>query len=433
MKILLKKGRILDPTLNLDFIGDLLIEDGKIKGWDRNIEISEKEVQIINCEGWFLFPGLVDIHTHLREPGEEWKEDIESGTRAALYGGVLRVACMPNTNPPNDNPEVTAYILKTAQEKAWVKVYPIGAITKNQEGKELTEFGRLKKAGVVALSDDGKWVANSALMKKALLYAKNFDLPLISHCEDPYLSFQGQINEGKLSAKLGLKGLPSSAETIAVIRDLILAKETQSHLHLAHLSTKENIPFLRWAKNEDISFSAETCPHYFTLTEKEVEEYNTLAKVKPPLRTEEDVEGLKFALKEGLIEVIASDHAPHSPLEKDVEFELASFGLIGLQFLLPLSFNLVREGILPPLKLLECLITNPSKVIKINPPSFKGENPAEVVIFNPEEEWVVTEEVIQSKSQNTPFLKKTLKGKIKKVILENKVHHFSDLDIRNIS
>lgn len=239
---------------------------------------------------------------------------------------------MPNTKPVNDSPEVTSYILKRAKEKAWVTAYPISAITKGQEGKELSEFGRLKKAGAIAVSDDGKWVVNSALMKRALLYAKNFDLPVISHCEDPFLSFKGQINEGKISAKLGLKGIPSSAETIAVIRDLLLAKETETSVHLAHLSVKENIPFLKWAKEEGIPFTAETCPHYFTLTEKEVEGYNTLAKVNPPLRTEEDIYAIKNALKEGYIEVIASDHAPHSPLEKEVEFELASFGMLGLSF-----------------------------------------------------------------------------------------------------
>lgn len=424
MKLLIKKGRILDPTLGIDLTGDLLIEEGKIAGLERNIEIGEAGVEVIDAENKLVIPGIVDIHVHLREPGEEWKEDIESGTRAALYGGVLRVACMPNTNPPNDSPEVTAYILKKAEEKAWVKVYPIAAITKGQEGKELTEFGRLKEAGAVALSDDGKWVADSALMKRALLYAKNFDLPVISHCEEPRLSFKGQINEGRLSAKLGLKGIPASAETLAVIRDLFLAKETKTPVHLAHLSIKENLPFLRWAKEEGISFTAETCPHYFTLTEEAVEGYNTLAKVNPPLRTEEDVSAIKEALKEGLIEVIASDHAPHSPLEKEVEFELASFGMIGLQFLLPLSFNLVREGLLSPLKLLEYLITNPSKVLKIEPPSFKKGVPAEVVIFDPEEEWKVTEETIQSKSKNTPFLGKIMKGKVKAVILGEKKYLF---------
>ncbi|MGB9761282.1 MAG: dihydroorotase [Caldimicrobium thiodismutans] len=424
MRILLKKGRLLDPTLGLDLVGDLLIEDGKIKGFGREIIVSGEDIEVIDCHGKLVFPGVVDIHVHLREPGEEWKEDIESGTRAALYGGVLRVACMPNTKPVNDSPEVTAYILKRARERAWVTVYPIACITKGQEGKELTEFGRLKRAGVVALSDDGKWVANSALMKRAMLYAKNFDLPIISHCEDPTLSYKGQINEGIISAKLGLKGIPQSAETIAVLRDLILAKETGTSVHLAHLSVKENLPFLRWAKEEGIPFTAETCPHYFTFTEKEVEGYNTLAKVNPPLRTEEDLEAIKLALKEGLIEVIASDHAPHSPLEKEVEFELASFGMIGVQFLLPLSFNLVREGLLSELKLLEYLINNPAKVLKIEPPSFKEGVKAEVCVFDPEERYTVTEELIQSKSKNTPLLGREIQGKIKTVILGEKRFNF---------
>lgn len=425
MKVLIKKGRLIDPSQGMDQIGDLLVEDGKIVGFERNIELSESSITVIHAAEKWVLPGLVDIHVHLRDPGEEWKEDIETGTKAALYGGVLRVACMPNTSPPNDSPEVTEYILKRTKERGYVEVYPIGCITKAQRGEELTEFGRLKEAGVVGVSDDGKWVANSEVMKKALLYAKQFDLAVISHCEDPFLSEGGQINEGYFSAKLGLKGIPSSAETIAVIRDLILAKETKKSIHLAHLSTKEVLPFLRWARQEGIPFTAETCPHYFTLTEKEVEGYNTLAKVKPPLRTQEDVEAIKQALKEGLIEVIASDHAPHSVLEKEIEFELASPGMIGLQTLLPLSYRLVDEGILTPLKLTEYLIVNPAKVIKIDPPSLKPQKKAEIIIFNPQKIYTFTEDLIQSKSKNTPFLGKTLKGIVETVILGKNIYQIS--------
>jgi len=331
---------------------------------------------------------------------------------------------MPNTKPPVDTPEVCSAIIAKAKEKGYVPVYPIACITKGQAGKELTEFGRLKLAGAVALSDDGKWVQDSEVMRKALLYAKSFDLPIISHPEDQTLSFGGQVNLGKLSAKLGLKGVPFSAETVAVVRDLLLAKETKGKLHLAHLSVKENLPFLRWAKEEGVNFTAETCPHYFHLTEWECDGYNTLAKVNPPLRTEDDVLAIKQAIKEGLIEVIASDHAPHSPLEKDVEFELASPGMIGLEFLLPLSSGLVREGLISPLKLLELLITNPAKVIGIEPPSLRKGEKAEIVLFDPEEEYLITEDFIQSKSKNTPFLGKTIKGRVKKVILEDKVYEF---------
>jgi len=422
MRLLIKNGRVLDPTLGLDLIADVYIVDGKIEGVEENISASAD--RIIDAQGLWVLPGLVDIHVHLREPGEEWKEDIESGTRAALHGGVLRVACMPNTKPPVDTAEVCSAIIAKAKEKGYVPVYPIACITKGQAGKELTEFGRLKLAGAVALSDDGKWVQDSEVMRKALLYAKSFDLPIISHSEDQALSFGGQVNLGKLSAKLGLKGVPFSAETVAVVRDLLLAKETKGKLHLAHLSVKENLPFLRWAKEEGVNFTAETCPHYFHLTEWECDGYNTLAKVNPPLRTEDDVLAIKQAIKEGLIEVIASDHAPHSPLEKDVEFELASPGMIGLEFLLPLSSSLVREGLISPLKLLELLITNPAKVIGIEPPSLRKGEKAEVVLFDPEEECLVTEDFIQSKSKNTPFLGKTIKGRVKKVILEDKVYEF---------
>ena len=422
MRLLIKNGRVLDPTLGLDLIADVYIVDGKIEGVEENISASAD--RIIDAQGLWVLPGLVDIHVHLREPGEEWKEDIESGTRAALHGGVLRVACMPNTKPPVDTAEVCSAIIAKAKEKGYVPVYPIACITKGQAGKELTEFGRLKLAGAVALSDDGKWVQDSEMMRKALLYAKSFDLPIISHPEDQTLSFGGQVNLGKLSAKLGLKGVSFSAETVAVVRDLLLAKETKGKLHLAHLSVKENLPFLRWAKEEGVNFTAETCPHYFHLTEWECDGYNTLAKVNPPLRTEEDVLAIKQAIKEGLIEVIASDHAPHSPLEKDVEFELASPGMIGLEFLLPLSSSLVREGLISPLKLLKLLITNPAKVIGIEPPSLRKGEKAEIVLFDPEEEYLVTEDFIQSKSKNTPFLGKTIKGRIKKVILKDKVYEF---------
>ncbi len=422
MRLLIKNGRVLDPTLGLDLIADVYIVDGKIEGVERNISASVD--RIIDAQGLWVLPGLVDIHVHLREPGEEWKEDIESGTRAALHGGVLRVACMPNTKPPVDTPEVCSAIIAKAKEKGYVPVYPTACITKGQAGKELTEFGRLKLAGAVALSDDGKWVQDSEVMRKALLYAKSFDLPIISHPEDQTLSFGGQVNLGKLSAKLGLKGVPFSAETVAVVRDLLLAKETRGKLHLAHLSVKENLPFLRWAKEEGVNFTAETCPHYFHLTEWKCDGYNTLAKVNPPLRTEDDVLAIKQAIKEGLIEVIASDHAPHSPLEKDVEFELASSGMIGLEFLLPLSSSLVREGLISPLKLLELLITNPAKVIGIKPPRLRKGEKAEVVLFDPEEEYLVTEDFIQSKSKNTPFLGKTIKGRVKKVILEDKIYEF---------
>jgi dihydroorotase len=422
MRLLIKNGRVLDPTLGLDLIADVYIVDGNIEGVEKNISASVD--RIIDAQGLWVLPGLVDIHVHLREPGEEWKEDIESGTRAALHGGVLRVACMPNTKPPVDTPEVCSAIIAKAKEKGYVPVYPIACITKGQAGKELTEFGRLKLAGAVALSDDGKWVQDSEVMRKALLYAKSFDLPIISHPEDQALSFGGQVNLGKLSAKLGLKGVPFTAETVAVVRDLLLAKETKGKLHLAHLSVKENLPFLRWAKEEGVNFTAETCPHYFHLTEWECDGYNTLAKVNPPLRTEDDVLAIKQAIKEGLIEVIASDHAPHSPLEKDVEFEIASPGMIGLEFLLPLSSSLVREGLISPLTLLELLITNPAKVIGIEPPTLRKGEKAEIVLFDPEVKYLVTEDFIQSKSKNTPFLGKTIKGRVKKVILEDKVYEF---------
>ena len=421
MRILIKKTRILDPTQGLDFVGDILIENGIIKGVDRNIQCESKGLEIINGEGLWCFPGVIDMHVHLREPGEEWKEDIETGTKSALYGGVLRLACMPNTKPPIDSPELVQFVLKKAEEKGYVKVYPIACITKNQKGENLTEFGLLKQTGAVAVSDDGKWVVNSDVMKKALLYAKQFDMPVISHCEDPFLSKGGSVNLGKISAKLGLKGIPESAEVIAIFRDIFLAKETQGFLHIAHVSLKESINIIKKAKEEGIQFTVETCPHYFLLTEEEVDNYNTYAKVNPPLRTYEDICAIKEALKQGIIDVIASDHAPHSVLEKEVEFEIASPGIIGVQFLVPLSYTLVEEKILTPLKWLECLITNPAKILRIDPPMLKADKEAELVLFNPTKKYKLKKEMIKSKSHNTPFLDKVLKGKIEKVILKDKI------------
>jgi len=424
MRVLFKKARIIDPSQGLDLVGDLLVEDGYIKGLDRVIQVSDAEK--VEAEGKWITPGFVDIHVHLRDPGEEWKEDIETGSTAALWGGVLKLACMPNTKPPNDSPEVTTYIVEKAKEKALVEVYPIAAITKGQEGKELTEFGRLVKAGAVGFSDDGKWVKSSEVMRLALLYAKQFEVPIVSHAEDESLSKGGQVNLGRVSAELGFKGIPPSAEAIAVARDLLLAKETGGKLHLAHISTKEAVSLLYWAKEQGINFTAETCPHYFTLTEEAVKDYDTLAKVNPPLRTEEDVLAIKQALKDGVIEVIATDHAPHSVLEKQLEFELASPGMIGLQLLLPLGLNLVREGWLTPLKLLEYTVVNPSKVIGISPPSLKVGAKAELILLDPDEEYTLTEKLLKSKSKNTPLLGKTLKGRVKLALIGKRLYKLDD-------
>ncbi len=410
MKLLIKGARILDPSQNLDIEGDLLVEDGQIKGLEHEIPATP-DTEIIEARGCWLFPGLIDLHVHLREPGEEWKEDIASGTQAAVAGGFTAVACMPNTRPPNDSPEVTRYILSRAREVCRARVYPVACISQGQKGETLAPFGELKEAGAVAVSDDGRPVADSGLMRLALEYARSFDLPVISHAEDPGLSAGGQINEGPVAAKLGLKGIPAAAESVAVFREIALAALVGYPIHIAHVSTAESVEIIRRAKEAGIPVTAETAPHYFTLTEEAVLDYNTYAKVNPPLRTERDREALKEALAQGILDAIATDHAPHSALEKQVEFPLAAFGLIGLETAVPLTLKLVREGVLSPLRMAELLSTNPARILKVKGGTLKPGQPADLTLIDPEETWVVTEETLHSKSKNSPFLGWEMKGR----------------------
>ena len=419
MKILIKKARIVDPSQGLDQEGDLLVERGRIKALGP--DLPSEGAQVISAEGLWLFPGLIDMHVHLREPGEEWKEDLESGTLAAAAGGFTAVACMPNTKPPNDSPEVTRQILSRAKEVGKVKVYPVACLTKGQQGQELAPFGELKEAGAVALSDDGRPVMDSGVMRLALEYARSFDLPVISHAEDLGLSAGGQVNEGPISARLGLKGIPPEAEAVAIFREISLARLTGYPVHIAHVSTRLGVEILKRAKEEGLPVTAETAPHYFTLTETAVLDYNTNAKVNPPLRSEEDRVAIIAALEEGIIEVIATDHAPHSPLEKEVEFPRASFGLLGLETALPLTLRLVREGHLTPLRLAELMSLNPARILKVPGGTLKPGSPADLTLINPEETWVVTEEELHSKSRNSPFLGWEMKGRAVITMVEGKI------------
>ncbi|RUM88365.1 MAG: dihydroorotase [Thermodesulfatator sp.] len=410
MRLLLRKARILDPSQGLDLEGDILIEGGRIAALDREIPPPEG-CEVLEARGLWALPGLIDMHVHLREPGEEWKEDIESGTTAAVAGGFTAVACMPNTRPPNDSPEVTRYILSRAREVGRARVWPVACISKGQAGQELAPFGELQEAGAVALSDDGRPVADSGLMRLALEYAASFELPVISHAEDPGLSAGGQVNEGPVAARLGLKGIPAEAEAVAVFREVRLAALTGTPVHIAHVSTALSVEILRRAKEEGLPVTAETAPHYFTLTEEAVLDYNTHAKVNPPLRTETDREAVRQALAEGVIDAVATDHAPHSPLEKEVEFPAAAFGLIGLETAVPLTLNLVREGLISPLRLAELLSTAPARILKISGGTLKPGSPADVTLVDPELTWVVTEEALHSKSKNSPFLGWEMRGR----------------------
>lgn len=419
--ILIKGGRVIDPSQSLDGLFDVLVENGRVVKVEKDIPKSEASL-VIDAENLVVSPGFIDLHVHFRDPGQEWKEDIETGSQAAVAGGFTSVCCMANTDPVNDNPYVTRYIVEKAKKVGLCDVFPIGAITKGLKGEELAEIGLMVKEGIVAISDDGESTRNSKVLRNAMEYARYLGIPVFTHSEDKTLSEGGQINEGPLSSKLGIPGMPPEAEDIGVARDVFLAKLTGVHLHVCHVSSEGALKVIKNAKNEGVRVTCEITPHHFTLTEEAVEEFNTNAKMCPPLRTEEHVEACRRALKTGVADVIATDHAPHSEDEKLVEFCAAPFGIIGLQTALPLSLNLVRSGYLTLSQMVEKLSLNPARIIgKKDIGSLKPGSRANVVIFDPEEEFVLTKEEIKSKSFNTPFLNKKLKGKVKFTIYNGKI------------
>ncbi len=385
------------------------IEDERIRAKGVDFSLQDKSL--------LVFPGFLDMHVHLREPGFEYKEDIESGQRAAFRGGFIGVACMANTNPVNDNTTVTNYIKCRANDTGLpVSVYPVAAITKGLSGESLVEMGELKEAGAVAFSDDGVPVSNSDILRKAMEYAETFNMPIICHSEEKSLSANGVMNEGIISTLLGLVGIPREAEVLGIYRDLSIAKLTGAKVHIAHVSTKEAVSLIRVAKKNGIQVTCETCPHYFMLTEEDVLGYNSLAKVNPPLRTREDILAIKEALQDGTIDVIATDHAPHHRDEKELEFEKAAFGMIGLETAVPLTLELVREGVIDFKDMAEKLSRKPHAILGLKPPVIKVGEEANLTIINATEEWVLKEEEIASKSKNTPFLNRVMKGRAKFII-----------------
>ena len=416
MNILIKKGHIIDPSQGIDSIGDVLIEDGKIKeiiakSREQRAESKDSELRTIDATGMYIIPGLIDMHVHLREPGYEHKETIKTGTNAAIRGGFTTVCCMPNTYPINDNASVTEFIIRKAALEGLCTVLPIGAITKGQKGEELVEMGTMKDQGCIAFSDDGFPVMNSLIMRRALEYSRAFDLPIISHCEDLTLSEEGVMSEGLLSITLGLKGIPAEAEQIMVFRDILLAELTRGKLHICHVSTEGSVKLIRYAKKRGVNVTAETCPHYFSLTEDAVKDYDTNAKVNPPLRTKKDVDAIKEGLKDGTIDVIATDHAPHSRDEKLREFDLAPSGISGLETALGLSLRLVDEGILNINQLIEKMSVNPAQILGISSKgSLKRGSDANVTILDTKKEITVEAEKFVSKGKNTPFHGWILKG-----------------------
>ncbi|MCB2183468.1 MAG: dihydroorotase [Desulfobulbaceae bacterium] len=427
--LLLKNGRIIDPANNIDQQGDILIINNQIarKGKSGTLSCPDNG-RIVDLNGKWIVPGLIDMHVHLREPGEEYKETIASGTQAAAAGGFTAVACMPNTNPVNDCQTVTSFILAKAEKEGSARVYPVGAISKSSSGTELAEFGEMKEAGVVAVSDDGRPVANSQLMRRALEYSSNHNLLVISHSEEMSLSQNGAMNDGILSTRLGLRGIPRVAEEIMVYRDLALAEYVGRPVHIAHMSTRESVDLVRRAKAKGCKVSAETAPHYFSLSEEAIGLYDTKAKMNPPLRTHDDMLAIRDGLRDGTIDAIATDHAPHSVMEKDVEFDQAANGIIGLETAVPLTLALVNKNILTPSRMIELLSVNPARILRVEGGTLSEGKIADITVIDPEKKFVYSKEGIVSKSKNSPFLNWELTGKAVLTILGGKIT-FSDLEI----
>ncbi len=412
MKLLIQGGRLVDPTQDLDGRFDLLIEDGVVAAIDGSIDAGDAVVH--DAAGLIVTPGWIDMHVHLREPGEEYKETVRSGTLAAAAGGFTAVACMANTAPVNDNASVTKHILKEASRHGFARVYPIGAVSKGQRGEELAEIGEMVEAGVVAVSDDGLPVANPALMRRVLEYARHFDVPVIQHAQDLDLTAGGVMHEGEWSTRLGLPGWPGAAEDIVVARDVLLTEDAGGRYHVAHLSTARALGLVRQGKERGIAVTCEVTPHHLLLTDELIATsgYSTNAKMNPPLRAESDRQALIDGLTDGTVDAIASDHAPHHPDEKDVEFSLAPFGIVGLETNLSLCHDrLVRTGVLSLSRLIELYSTAPARLLGVPGGTLALGSVADVTLFDPEAEVTVHAGDFRSKSRNTPFEGWTLRGR----------------------
>lgn len=409
MRLLLRGGTIVDPSQGIDEVADLLIEEGKIVDFGRLNPGQECEVREVG--GCVVVPGLIDMHVHLREPGREDKETIESGCRAAAAGGFTSIVCMPDTRPVNDCEAVTGFILDKARKANLSNVFPVGAVTKGGAGTELAEYGEMHRAGIVALSEGDQPVTTDQIMRRALEYARQFDLPLLDHCEDLSLAAAGSMNEGSVSTRLGLRGISSAAEEVQVARDLILARLTGSPVHICHLSTRGSLEWVRQAKKWELPLTCEVTPHHLLLSDEEIEGYDTNYKVSPPLRTKADVESLLQGLKDGTIDCIASDHAPQTRLEKEVLFEDAADGMIGLETALPLVWNdLVERGVIGASRLVELMSVNPSRILNLNRGTLRKGAIADITVIDPQLCRRVDVGRFQSKSRNCPFHGRELKG-----------------------
>lgn len=421
MNILIKNGRIIDPANKIDGKFDLLVSDGKIGNIADHGAISVNGAEVIDASGKIVAPGFIDLHVHLREPGYEHKETIATGTAAAKAGGFTAVCCMPNTNPVNDSRAVTEFILSQALKDGFARVHPIGAITKGSRGEELSEIGELCEAGCVGISDDGKPVMNAAVMRRAMEYSRILDVPVFSHCEDVNLSARGVMNEGFAATELGLRGIPNAAEDVMTARDIALAELTGARLHICHVSTAASVRMIRDAKQRGVRVTAETCPHYFLLTDDAVRGYNTMAKMNPPLRSSIDVAAVREGLKDGTIDAIATDHAPHALDEKTVEFDAAPFGIVGLETAVGLSLKLVHEGIITMSDLVVRMSLAPAGIIKSQGGTLTVGAPADITIIDPDFEWTVNAAEFRSKSRNTPFEGWRLKGRAVQTIVGGRI------------
>lgn len=417
MKLLLTGARVIDPSQNLDSRLDIFIDKGKIAKIGTNLsktvksEDADKITKVVDLPGMIIVPGLIDMHTHLREPGYEYKETIATGAAAAVAGGFTSIACMPNTQPVNDSRSITEFIIRKAAEASLANVYPVGAISVNSAGTKLTEFWDLKEAGIVAVSDDGRPVMDAALMRRALEYAHSLQLPVISHCEDTNLSANGLMNEGYFSTILGLNGIPSIAEETMVARDLLIAEFTQTTLHIAHVSTAGSVRLIREAKKRGVRITAETAPHYFILTDEALQEYDTNYKVNPPLRSDQDVRAIKEGLADGTIDAIACDHAPHGRTDKEVEFEYAANGISGLETSLALSLNLIHDKTLTWPELVAKMTVNPARILNLPKGTLQEGADADLTVIDPLREWTVDVEAFRSRGKNSPFNGRPLRGK----------------------
>ncbi|MFA5794080.1 MAG: dihydroorotase [Candidatus Brocadiia bacterium] len=420
-KIIIKNGRIIDPANKIDKITNIHIESGKIKSIGSQLF---KANTIIDAKGLVVTPGLIDMHVHLREPGNEDEETISSGSEAAIHGGFTSVAAMPNTDPSVDNEASAEFVYLQAKRTGLANVFPIGTITKGRKGEELSEIGQLTRGGAVAFSDDGEPVKSAEVMRRGLEYAKMFNKAIISHCEDKTLTRDGVMNEGYISFLLGLRGMPGVAEEIMIYRDIILAEMTESKLHIAHITTANAVDIVRQAKKRGIKVTAEVTPHHLVLTDEYIKtsDFDTNFKMNPPLRTKTDIAALIKGLKDGTIDAIASDHAPHSPEKKDVEFNVAPFGIIGIESLLPIVFtNLIHKNIVSLKDIIAKLTINPAKILGINKGTLTPGADADITIIDPDKKWTIDTSKFKSKSHNCPFNGWKVQGKAVKVVIGGRI------------